>query len=216
MTRVREVLAWLEAEGSAKGRAELARYGLPSDGAYGIGVGVLKRKAKELGRDHALALALWASGRYEARMLATFVDDPAALTVAQLNAWAADFDSWGICDTACFHLFDRTPLAWARIKPWARASATYHRRAAFALLWALTVHDRTATDAQFLACLPLVAKAATDERDHVKKGVDMALRAVGKRNPKLRVAARDLAAELAASDDATAAWIGRHAGRELR
>lgn len=216
MTRVREVLAWLEAEGSAKGRAELARYGLPADGAYGIGVGVLKAKAKTLGRDHALALGLWASGRYEARMLATFVDDPAALTVAQLNAWAADFDNWGICDTACFHLFDRTPLAWARIKPWARASATYHKRAAFALLWALTVHDRTADDAPYLACLPLIAKAATDERDHVKKGVDMALRAVGKRNATLRVAARALAAELAASEDKTAAWIGRHAGRELR
>ena len=216
MMCVREVLVWFEVEGSVKGRVALARYGLPSDGAYGIGVGVLKAKAKELGRDHALALGLWASGRYEARMLATFVDDPAALTVAQLNAWAADFDNWGICDTACFHLFDRTPLAWARIKPWARATATYHKRAAFALLWALTVHDRTADDAKYLACLPLIAKAATDERDHVKKGVEMALRAVGKRNATLRVAARALAAELAASDDQTAAWIGRHAGRELR
>jgi 3-methyladenine DNA glycosylase AlkD len=193
----------------------MARYGIPSAGAYGVSFGELRGFAKELGRDHALAQALWASGRYEARMLAALVDDPAAVTVAQMDAWADDFDSWAITDTVCFHLFDRTPHAWSRVTAWAGATALYRKRAAFALLWGLTVHDREAEDRMFLACLPLIEKAALDERDLMKKGVDMALRALGKRNAALRRAAVDLAGFLARKPEASAAWIGRSALREL-
>jgi 3-methyladenine DNA glycosylase AlkD len=175
------VLRWLERHGERSTVEGMARYGIPSEGAYGVTFGELRRFATELGRDHALAQGLWASGRYEARLLAALVDEPAAVSVGQMNAWAGDFDSWAICDTVCFHLFDRTPHAWSRVKAWAGASALYRKRAAFALLWGLTVHDRAAADRMFLICLPLIEKAALDERELVKKGVDMALRAVGKR-----------------------------------
>src|SRR5262249_47300741 len=107
----------------------MARYGIPSDGAYGVTVGELRAFAKDIGRSHALAKALWSSGRYEARMLAAFVDDPAEVTVAQMNAWAADFDSWAICDTACFALFDRSPHAWSRVRAWASAKPLFTKRA---------------------------------------------------------------------------------------
>ena len=106
-----EVLRWLERHGKRSTVEGMARYGIPSDGAYGVTVGELRAFAKGIGRNHALAQALWSSGRYEARMLAAFVDDPAEVTVAQMNAWAGDFDSWAICDTACFALFDRSPHA---------------------------------------------------------------------------------------------------------
>lgn len=148
-------------------------------------------------------------------MLATLVDDPAAVTVVQMNAWAHDFDNWGICDTACFALFDRTPHAWSRVRAWANAKPLFTKRAAFALLWGLTVHDKAAPDRAFLDCLPLIETAAADERDLVKKGVDMALRALGKRNPALRKAALTLAGRLASSTDPTQAWIGRSGLREL-
>lgn len=208
-------LAWLKKTGTQHGRESMARYGIPADRAFGIGVGTLKEHAKELGKSHALALELWGSGWYEARLLAAFVAEPASLTVAQMNAWAKDFDNWAVCDTVCFHAFDRTPLAWGRLAPWAGASAEFHKRGAFALLWSLSVHDREASDERFLECFPLIEAGASDERDYVKKGVDMALRAVGKRSPGLHAAALKLAARLCEAGSGPEAWIGRSVQREL-
>lgn len=208
-------LQWLERSGTRKTRDGMARYGIPSEHAFGVTVGALKAYAKPIGKDHALALSLWKSGHYEARLLAGFVADPAELTAKQMDSWASEFDNWAVCDTICFHLFDRTQLAWARVPAWATARAEFKKRAAFALLWGLTVHDKHADDARFLACLPLIQRAAEDERSYVKKAVDMALRALGKRNPVLRAAALELAKRMIESDRGAAAWIGRSAVREL-
>src|SRR5688572_8253431 len=131
---VKEVLAWLAKSADAKVRAGMARYGIPTDNAVGIPVGTLRAEGKRLGRSHALAAALWKSGSYEARMLATFVEDPAQVTPAQMDAWCKDFDNWAICDTACFHLFDRTPHAFGKVEQWAKSRDEFVKRAAFALL----------------------------------------------------------------------------------
>jgi 3-methyladenine DNA glycosylase AlkD len=212
---VDQVLAWLEKQGSAKTIAGMARYGIPSDNAFGVTVGELKAYSKSVGKDHALAQQLWASGRYEARMLAGFIDLPSAVTSKQMDTWANDFDSWAICDTVCFHLFDRTELAWSKVNAWATARAEFKKRAAFALLWGLTVHDKQAPDGNFLSTFSLLEQAATDERDYVKKGVDMALRAMGKRNAALRAAVVAFATQLSTSERGAQAWIARNALREL-
>lgn len=212
---VDETLAWLHATASADQRADLARYGIPQDNALGIAMRDLKAKGKALGRDHALARALWDSGLYEARTLAAFVAEPARMTRAEADAWAAGFDSWAICDTVCFHLFDRLPCAWQLPDRWAPDERLYVRRAAFALIWALALHDKRATDERFSATLPLMRTAAADDRPHVTKAIDMALRAVGRRNAALNRAARELCADLASFDAKPARWIGSHAGRDL-
>jgi 3-methyladenine DNA glycosylase AlkD len=81
---------------------------------------------------HPLALALWDTGVYEARMLCSFVDDPALITPAQMDRWCHDFDNWAICDTMCFNLFDRTPHAWAKVTQWSRKRNEFAKRTAFA------------------------------------------------------------------------------------
>ena len=212
---VDEVLRWLRQHATKKTRDGMQRFGIPSANALGVTVGDMRRYAKTIGKDHALAAALWATGIYEARFVAAFIDDPALVTGPQMDRWAADFDNWAVCDTVCFALFDRTAHAWKKVRAWARARPEFERRAAFALLWALSVHDKNAADDLFLACLPLIETGALDERDYVKKGVDMALRALGKRNPALRKAAIDLAKRLRDSDQGAQAWIGRSTLREL-
>ena len=214
-TSVAEAMRWLEQHATKETRDGMARFGIPSTNALGVTVGDLRRYAKTIGKDHALSQRLWKTGVYEARFMAAFVDDPAAVTPAQMEAWARDFDSWAVCDTVCFALFDRTPHAWKKVHAWAGARPEFERRAAFALLWALSVHDKQAPDAPFLACLPLIEAGALDERDYVKKGVDMALRTLGKRNPKLRRAAIDLATRLRDSREGAQAWVGRSTLREL-
>jgi 3-methyladenine DNA glycosylase AlkD len=178
-------------------------------------MGQLKPLAKQLGRDHALAAALWKTGWFEARMLAAMIDEPDRVTSAQMDRWCRQFDNWGICDTACFVLFDRTAHAWKMVPRWATRRPEFEKRTAFALLWSLSVHDKAAPDAAFLRGLRLIEQAATDERNFVKKAVDMALRAIGKRNVVLNAAALEVAGRLAESEDATARWMGRHAMREL-
>jgi 3-methyladenine DNA glycosylase AlkD len=210
-----EALAWLERRGTKKQIVSLKRYGITAARPFGVSVGDLRKYAKTVGTDHDLAQSLWASGRYEARLLAIFVDDPERVTVRQMNAWAADFDNWALVDTACFALFDFTPHAWKRVPVWARSKAEFTKRAAFALLWSLSVHDRDAADARFVDGLKRIEVAATDDRHLVKKAVNMALRAIGKRNAKLNAAAIATGERLATLDDATARWIGAHALREL-
>lgn len=194
----------------------MSRYAIPSDNAFGVAVGDIRKLAKELGRNHELAAALWETEYYEARMLACFLDEPASVTPAQMDRWCRDFDSWAICDTACFHLFDRTPHAWRKIAQWSARREEFVKRAAFALLASVALHDKKAVDEPFLECLPLIECAATDERNFVKKGVVWALRGIGGRNAALNAAALSMAEHLVDSTDATAKWIGKTTLRELK
>jgi 3-methyladenine DNA glycosylase AlkD len=213
--KIDAALAALRRHASKATLKGMARFALPQEHALGVTMASLKSLAKEIGRDHALAEALWQSRWYEARLLATLIDDPAQVTAAQMERWCRDFDNWGICDTACFALFDRTPHAWSKVRQWSGRREEYVRRAAFALLWGLTVHDKTSGDAPFLRALPLVERAATDERHWVKKAVNMALRAVGKRSAPLNAAAVAVARRLAESPQPAPRWVGKDALREL-
>jgi 3-methyladenine DNA glycosylase AlkD len=214
-TAVQAVLAALEALSTRRDQANLARFGIEAKDALGVSMANIQKLAKQLGRDHELAAALWASGVYEARMLTAFVEDPARVTAAQMDRWCRDFDNWAICDTLCFKLFDRTPHAWAKVAKWSRERDEQPRRAAFALLASLAGHDRSATEAQFLEILPLIEAAASDDRNFVKKGVSWALRSIGHRSAKLHAASVGLARRLADTEAPAARWVGKDALRDL-
>ena len=208
------MLAALQAAASSKTLEEMGpRYGIHVAKAMGVPMAKMQAIAKPLGRDPALAAALWETGWYEARTVACLIDDPAALTPGQMDRWRADFDNWAIVDTACFKLFDASPHAFGRIDDWASLNDEFGRRAAFALLACTALHGRGGDD-DYLSRLPLIEAASTDARNFVKKAVNWALRAIGgKKSPALRQAARDLAARLAASSDSTARWNGKDALR---
>jgi 3-methyladenine DNA glycosylase AlkD len=212
---VQSALTWLKRHSTRATRDGMARYAIPSDHAFGVAMKDMKALGKKLGRNHELAKALWETGVYEARMVCSFVADPALITPAQMDRWCREFDNWGICDTMCFNLFDRTPHAWAKVRQWSRKRNEFEKRTAFALLWSLSVHDKRATDEQFVQGLVLIERAAVDGRHFVKKAVNMALRAIGKRNIALNAAAVAVARRLADSPDAAPRWIGKDALREL-
>jgi 3-methyladenine DNA glycosylase AlkD len=213
--RVRYSLDWLERRGTQKNREGMARYAIVAPKVYGVSMATMQSLAKELGRDHDLAVALWKTGWYEARMLTAFVADPAKLTAAQMDAWTKEFDNWAVCDTLCFKLYDKSPLAWRKVDQWSGRKDEFVNRAGFALLASLAVHDKRAPDEPFIERLPLIERAATDSRNFVKKGVSWALRSIGHRNQKLNKAAKDLATKLAGSGDASARWVGKDALKDL-
>jgi 3-methyladenine DNA glycosylase AlkD len=209
------VVRWLKSQGQKSTRDGMTRYGLPNGRAFGVPVGVMQREAKRIGRNQGLAAALWHTGWYEARMMAAFVGDPEELSAAQMDAWCRDFDNWGICDTLCFHLFDRTPHAWAKVKAWTRRPGEFEKRAGFALLASLALHDKAAPDEPFIKALPLIEREAVDDRNFVKKGISWALRLIGRRNVALNTRAVEVAKRLAASEQPGPRWVGRDALREL-
>jgi 3-methyladenine DNA glycosylase AlkD len=211
----------IEAAGSEESRRGMARYGINVERAAGVSVYELRRIARELGRDHELALALWASGSHEARLLASMVDDPAQVDAGQMDAWVVDFDSWDVCDQVTSNLFDKAEPAYVKAREWCGREREFEKRAGFAMIAALAVQDKRARDELFIEFLELVRREAGDERNYVKKAVNWALRNIGKRDPVLHAAAVRCArrllsdAEGGAAGARSARWIANDALREL-
>ncbi len=212
---VRAALAWLKQKSTQRDRDNLSRFGITANQAFGVSMANIQALAKRLGRSHELAAALWNTGWYEARLLASFVEEPALVTAAQMDRWCRDFDNWAVCDTLCFHLFDRTPHAWAKVAQWSASDREFVKRAAFALLASLAGHDKDSGDQPFLQSLPLIERAAADDRNFVKKALSWALRRIGRRSAALHAAALALSRRLAGSTLPGAQWVGKDALREL-
>lgn len=193
----------------------MARYGIEVTDALGVTIPVLRSVAKETGPDHRLALALWRTGVHEARILASMVDEPARVTVRQMDAWARGFDSWDVCDQVCANLFDRTPFAIDRAHAWAGRPEVFVRRAAFATIAGIAVHRRDIGDDELRALLPLVEAASDDDRAYVRKGVSWALRQVGKRSLGLNASAVATAERIRRRGTRAARWVASDALREL-
>jgi len=213
---VASILAELHRLASPKDVAGMARFGIVGDNLLGISVVQLRAIAKQTGRDHALAEALWASGIFEARILAAFVAEPAKVTRRQANAWARDFECWADCDGLCVHLFRKTPFAHELAVAWSRRREELVKRAGFTMMATLAVHDKAAGNEIFRAYLARVHEASTDERHNVKKGVNWALRQIGKRNRVLNREATRMAKLVREQDSRAARWIAGDALRELK
>jgi len=216
-TRAKDAVAALERLATPKDSANLTRFGIvTADRVLGVSMAKIQGLAKRIGRDPALAAALWETGCYEARLLVAYIADPAKLTSKQMDQWCREFDNWAVVDTLCFKLFDQSPLAWKKVAQWSKRKDEFVKRAGFALLASLAGHDKKATDDQFREGLRMIEREAADDRNFVKKGVSWALRRIGTRSPALREEAVEVARRLAASADAGAKWVGRDALRDLR
>ena len=212
----KEVLAMLEQWADPHALEGMTRFGSTPAHALGISMPVLRKLARKIGKDHTLALALWASGLHEARILASMLADPQRVSEQQMEAWVHDFDTWDICDQVCGNLFDKTPYAYQKACEWCHCEEEYVRRAGFVMMAELAVHDKRASDEVFLPFFPLMKQYATDERNFVKKAVNWALRQIGKRNPHLRLSAIHWAEEIKMLDTKSARWIANDALKELQ
>ena len=209
-----EIIARLKDGANPANVAGMARYGISTANTLGISIYTLRKLAKELKKDHELALKLWDSGFHEARILASFIDEPDKVTEDQLERWVADFDSWDVVDQVS-ELISKTPCVLKKIHDWADRDEEFVKRAAFSLIAEISVHDRKMADEEFEQLFVLIKNAATDERNYVKKAVNWALRNIGKRNPALNRRAIEVAQEIQEIDLKAARWIAADALREL-
>jgi 3-methyladenine DNA glycosylase AlkD len=214
--QVKELIEKLEKLGNPKDAEGMARFGINVEKAYGIRIPVLRKLAKDIGKDHDLAQGLWDTGMHEARILASMVDDPKLVTEAQMDGWVQNYNSWDLCDQCCGNLFDKMPFAFDKAAEWSEREPEFEKRAGFAMMAWLAVHDKKAEDSHFEVFLPIIIREATDERNFVKKAVNWALRQIGKRNLALNAKAVEAAEEIEKMDDKAARWIAKDALRELR
>lgn len=209
------VLKQLRSVANPKAVEGMARFGIPTQNALGISVPALKKIAREIGPNHALAQELWESGVHEARILVSLIADPDLVTEAQMEKWVRDFDSWDVCDACCGNLFDKTACAYKKAVEWSRREEEFVKRAGFVLMAELAVHDKKAKDAKFIQFLPIIKRESADARNFVKKGVNWALRQIGKRSRQLNKSAVKTAREIRRIDSPSARWIAADALREL-
>jgi 3-methyladenine DNA glycosylase AlkD len=195
--------------------AGMIHFAIKADNALGVSAPRMRKLAKEIGTDHKLALELWKSGIHEAKVLAALIDDPKQVTKSQMNAWARQFDNWGVCDACCCVLFDKTPFAWDKAIEWSKHKEEFVKRAGFVLMAALAVHDKKTPDKNFLPFFSIIKHHACDERNFVKKAVNWALRQIGKRNIALNKKAVAVAKEIREINSPAARWIAGDAIREL-
>ena len=216
MISAKEVLKILHEAADPSELAGMARFAIATEGRLGISIYGLRRIARSIPPAHALALELWDTGIQEARLLASMIDVPAEATDDQLERWAADFNSWDICDQVCDNLFQKTPFAWRKISEWHTRGEEFVKRAAYALIACKAWHDKAASDVQFTGLFPVIKTGASDPRNFVKKAVNWAIRNIGKRNLALNQAAIAFSEELLLMDDKTARWIARGALSEMQ
>ncbi|NYZ79516.1 DNA alkylation repair protein [Candidatus Micrarchaeota archaeon] len=214
--RFARVMEKLKSLSDPKAVEGMARFGINPHNTYGVSIPNIRKIAKEAGRNHLLAQQLWESGVHEARILACMIDDPKMVGEGQIESWVRGFDSWDVCDQCCSNLFDRTEFAHRKAAEWSRRKEEFVKRAGFALVAALSVHDKGATDEEFLKFLPIIKREADDERNFVRKAVNWALRQIGKRNKNLNKAAVETAEEIQRMDSKSAKWIASDALRELK
>jgi len=210
-----EVIKELKKHYNPKNIEGMKRYGIKADKAFGLNAPTMYAIAKHIGKNHELALELWATGYHEARHIAAMIDDPKLVTKSQMNKWVKDFNSWDIVDGTCSNLFRKTPFAIEKILEWCERKEEYIRRASFSLICYVAVHDKKRDDKEFLQFLPLIKKHSVDERNFVKKAVNWALRTIGKRSKFLNKKALKLAKEIKAIDSKSARWIANDTIREL-
>ncbi len=193
----------------------MARYGINPEKNLGVSVTTLRKVAKEIGKDHQLAQRLWSTEIRDARMVAALIDDPKLVREEQMERWVKDFNSWDICDHCCGHLFDKTEYAYQKAREWSKRKEEFVKRAGFALMAWLAVHDKKAEDKEFLIFFPLIKNESIDSRNYVKKAINWALRNIGKRNLNLNKKAIKTAKEIKKMDSKSAKWIASDAIREL-
>ena len=193
----------------------MARFGINPENAYGVSIPDLRKMAKEIGKDHALAQQLWASGIHELRILASMIDEAKIVTEAQMESWVKDFDSWDVCDQCCSNLFDKTQIAYQKAGAWSKREQEFVKRSGFVLMATLAVHDKKAADKEFLKLLSIIRRESIDDRNFVKKAVNWALRQIGKRNLSLNKMAIKTAEEIQQNGCTSARWVAADALREL-
>lgn len=210
-----EILSGLKALSSEKYKANVVKLGIPEACSIGVSTGDVRKLAKTVGKDNALAHDLWNTGYHEARLLAVLIVDKKQFSLQEAEAFMHDVISWDLCDHLCKNLLIKLKGYEDLIEKWCDAEATYMKRAAFTLMASAAIHEKNLQKEALDHYLSLIRTYSDDEREHVKKSVSWALREIGKRDFDYQEKAVLLAHDLMENGNKAQKWIGKDALKEL-
>jgi 3-methyladenine DNA glycosylase AlkD len=213
--KAEDLIERLKALADPVNAAGMARFGINPEETLGVTMPVIRAMAKEAGKNHGLALALWACEIHEARILASLVDDFREVTSEQMERWVLDFNSWDVCDQVCSNLFQKTPFAVKKALDWGRREEVFVKRAGFVLMARIAVADKKAPDELFELFYPLIVSESGDDRPMVRKAVNWAIRQIGKRGMNLNRRAVEISEQIRSTGTRAGRWIATDALREL-
>jgi 3-methyladenine DNA glycosylase AlkD len=179
----------LEALGTAQNRKVYPRHGA-REPIFGVSYANIGRLAKRIGRDQALAERLWATGNHDARVLATRIAAPEALTPRLANAWVRDCDNYVLVE-ALAGLVAASSIAYDRAEAWRGRRAEWVCSAG----WAVTAHLATSPDEVLSAkecdrLLRQIAAGIDGSPNRVRHEMNAALIAIGSRGGHVERLAR--------------------------
>jgi len=210
-----QVIDLLKQNADASRLEGMKRYAIDTSNAFGVTMPEIRKVAKQIKKDHSIALELWKTGIRECQILASLIDDRKQVTEEQMDRWTADFNSWEVCDQVCGNLFVRTPYAVEKALEYSSSEKEFIKRAGFVLMAEMQVHNKKIKDDELLEFFPIIEREAWDDRNFVKKAVNWALRQIGKRNITLNKPAIECAKRIAKQDSRAAKWISKDALAEL-
>jgi 3-methyladenine DNA glycosylase AlkD len=165
------------------------KFGIVTQNSLGTAHADLNPLGAKIGKNSELGIRLFDSGIYEAKILCSKIFKPKDLDDELAEEWLKSFDNWEICDSFCMGIVAKSPLALNKIKEWTKRESEFEKRAAFGTMAAYCMADKKSSNELFERFFPFIINAATDERLYVKKGVNWALRSIGKRNVDFKVQA---------------------------
>jgi len=192
------------------------KFGIVSNNSLGIYHKDLKVIAKDIGKNNELALELFDSGVYEARLLCSKMFNPKDVTEELMEKWVKTFENWEVCDSFCMGLFSKSEFALSKIIEWSKREPEFEKRAAFATLSSYCMADKKSDNKLFEQFFEIIKREANDERLYVKKAVNWSLRTIGKRNIDLNKKAIEVAYEILSFGSKPATWIAKDAIRQLQ
>lgn len=188
-----ETLTKLQEAGSEENLLSMAKAGINVTNAFGVQIPAIRAMAKEIRIDHELALELWATGKHEARILATMIADKKLADSEFLEKWVLEINSWDLVDQFCTNLASKTETGKLKVYEWAVQNESFVKRAGFALIACYAVKDKDLSENEIESFCTLILNECDDSRNYVRKGVSWALRNIGKRDDKCRKIAVTLA-----------------------
>jgi len=192
-----------------------SKFGIISNHALGIYHSDLKALAKRIPKDDKIAIELFETNIYEARLLCSKIFNPKNLTAALMDRWTSSFENWEICDSFCMGLFAKSTFAIPKAIEYSNRKREFEKRAGFTIIAAYCMADKESGNEVFEQFFPIIQRECTDERIYVKKAVNWALRNIGKRNIDLRSKAISIAKDILQLNDKSAKWIAKNALKEL-
>jgi len=184
-----QVIALLKKNKNERGIANWRKMGESKLKSYGIGLTQLRKLAKQVGKDHDLALNLWDSDVYDAKVIGLLIDEPKKMTRKQAESQVKDAKIGLLAHIycSCDATLAKTSFARELAVDWMDSKNDTHRRCGYLLLYELgkNTRDKALDDAFFTGYVNRIEKKIRKEENWVRASMLGSLLSIGKRNPKL-------------------------------